>query len=155
MGWAVAAPDVLEAAVRRAVEAWAEAVYGDGARLRALASPDAVRRLLHPCSGSLKSRLVVRGPRVRQIRIVALDAGVEPATMTIAIYLRGRRYLEDRDTTEVLSGNPARATSFTEHWTMALDGPESAPWRLADPAARCPLRHQRQMAGPPPTSSRQ
>ena len=64
------------------------------------------------------------------IRIVALDAGAEPPTMGIEVEIRGRRYIEDRDTTTVLSGNAARETNFTEHWTLALDGDSSQPWRI-------------------------
>jgi hypothetical protein len=77
------APDVLEAAARRAVEAWAEAVDGADTALEAVASPSAVAELLHPRGQS--TRLVVRGPRVRSIGIVALDAGASPATMTIEV----------------------------------------------------------------------
>ena len=63
------APDVLEVAARRAVTAWAEAVDGDDARLRAIATPQAARELLHPGDPSGRTRLVVRGPKVKQIRI--------------------------------------------------------------------------------------
>ncbi len=129
------APDVLEAAARRAVEAWAEAVDGDDAALEALASSEAVHQLLHAGDASAKTRLVVRGPRVRQIRIEALDAASEPSTMRIAVELGGRRYVEDRDTAEVLSGSRDAARTFTEHWTLALDGPDTAPWRIVDAAA--------------------
>lgn len=128
-------PDVLEAAARRAVEAWAGAVDGDDAPLEAVASAEAVRQLLHQGDASMKTRLVVRGPRVRRILVETLDAGSEPATMTIAVELGGRRYVEDRDTAAVLSGSRDVATTFTEHWTLALDGPESTPWRLVDPEA--------------------
>ena len=129
------APDVLAAAARRAVEAWAEAVDGEDAPLESLASPEAVQRLLHPGDASLNTRLVVRGPRVRQIRIEALDAAAEPSTMQIAVELAGRRYVEDRDTAAVLSGSREAAATFTERWTLALDGPETAPWRIVDAAA--------------------
>ena len=130
------APDVLEAAARRAVEAWAEAVDGDDAQLEAVASPEAVSRLLHRGDESKKTRLVVRGPRVREIRIEALDAATEPSTMRIAVELGGRRYVEDRDTAAVLSGSRDSATTFTEVWTLALDGPKTAPWRVVDAAGR-------------------
>ena len=46
--------------------------------------------------------------------------------MTIEVDLEGRRYIEDRDTTAVLAGSQSRATSFTEHWTLALDGDAAA-----------------------------
>ncbi len=127
-------PDVLEAAARRAVEAWAEAVDGPDEALAAVAVPEAVAQLLHP-DGSEESRLVVRGPRVSQIRIEALDAGATPATMTIAVDLGGRRYVEDRNTAAVLSGSRDSATTFTERWTLALAGPDTAPWQVVDAAA--------------------
>jgi len=124
------APDVLEVAARRAVSAWAEAIDGDDAALHELATPAAARELLHPGDPSGKTRLVLRGPRVKQIRIVALDAGHVPPTMAIEVELTGRRYTEDRDTTAVLAGSQARETRFTEHWTLALNGDPAMPWRI-------------------------
>ena len=129
------APDVLEVAARRAVDAWAEAVDGSDGPLQAIAHPDAVRELLHP--GGASTRLVVRGPKVKQIRVAALDAGSKPPTMSIEVDLAGRRYVEDRATTLVVSGSRSREVSFTEHWTFALDGPPEQPWRLT--AAGAPL----------------
>ena len=125
------APDILEVAARRAIQAWAEAVDGDDAKLNGVAQPAAALQLLHPGDPSQQTRVVVRGPQVRQIRIVALDAAATPPTMTIEVDLTGRRYLEDRDTAAVLGGSQSRATNFTEHWTLALDGDEKQPWRIA------------------------
>ncbi len=129
------APDVLEIAARRAVAAWAEAVDGNDAKLRKIATPTAARELLYAGDASGRTRMVVRGPHVNRIRIVGLDAGAKPPTMTMEVDLTGRRYLEDRDTTAVLAGSRSRATSFTERWTMTLDGDESQPWRISDVAA--------------------
>ena len=67
------APAVLEAAARRAVEAWAEAVDGADDALERAATPEAAHALLYPRGES--TRLVVRGPRLQALRIVALDAG--------------------------------------------------------------------------------
>jgi predicted lipid-binding transport protein (Tim44 family) len=131
------APDVLEIAARRAVAAWAEAVDGSDSRLKDVAHADAMQDLLHPGDPSGGTRLVVRGPRVKLIRIAALDAAANPPTMTIEVDLIGRRYIENRRTTEVLSGSQSRETSFTEHWTFALDGPATQPWRIA--AAGAPV----------------
>jgi predicted lipid-binding transport protein (Tim44 family) len=125
------APDVLEVAARRAVSAWAEAVDGDDAHLKAIADPPAVRELLHPGDPSARTRLVVRGPTVKQIRIASLDAAAEPPTMTIEVDVEGRRYIEDRSTTNVVAGSRSRATTFTEHWTFALKGDAAQPWRIA------------------------
>jgi predicted lipid-binding transport protein (Tim44 family) len=60
----------------------------------------------------------------------------EPATMSIEVELGGRRYVEDRDTAAVVSGSKDSAATFTERWTLALDGPDDAPWRLVAAAAR-------------------
>jgi predicted lipid-binding transport protein (Tim44 family) len=133
------APDVLEIAARRATAAWAEAVDGSDAALLKLATPAAAREMLHPGDPSEKTRLVVRGPVVRQIRIAGLDAGAEPPTMTIDVELEGRRYLEDRDTAAIVAGSQQRATKFTERWTLALDGPAEQPWRIA--AVGAPVGH--------------
>jgi predicted lipid-binding transport protein (Tim44 family) len=124
-------PDVLEVAARRAVAAWAEAVDGDDAALLRIAHPDAAQELLHPGDPSHRTRLVVRGPKVQQIRIAALDPAAIPPTMTIEVGLEGRRYLEDRDTAAVVAGSQSRASTFTEHWTLALDGDAAQPWRIA------------------------
>lgn len=128
------APDVLEVAVRRALAAWAEAVDGSDRQLAALASPEALRQLLHPGDASGATRLVVRGPQVKTIRIEALDARADPPRMTVAIEAEGRRYLEDRDTAAVISGSQSRSVPFTERWTFGLDGTDADPWRIVDAA---------------------
>jgi predicted lipid-binding transport protein (Tim44 family) len=123
-------PDVLEAAARTAVGAWAEAVDGDDAALERIASPEAVGELLYGGDASRRTRLVVRGPRVKRIQIAAVQVERVPATMTVELELGGNRYVEDRDTTSVVSGSKDSPTTFTERWTLALDGPNEAPWRL-------------------------
>jgi predicted lipid-binding transport protein (Tim44 family) len=128
------APDVLETAARRAVAGWAEAIDGEDEALLAVASPEAAQELLHPGDPSGRTRLVVRGPKIRRVRIAALDAAVKPPTMTIDVEVTGTRYVQDRDTTDVVAGNSGAATDFTEHWVMALDGPDAQPWRIARPA---------------------
>ena len=120
------APAVLEAAARRAVAAWAEAVDGDDAALLAIASQQAAAELLQ----TGKTRVVVRGPRVRALRITALDADQVPARLSIAVDVSAVRYTEDRDTAAVLSGSQSQASDFTEHWTLALQGDDRTPWRL-------------------------
>ena len=123
-------PDVLAAAARRAVAGWAEAVDGEDDDLAAVASAGAMQALLHPRGE--RSRLVVRGPRVRRMRVVALDAAAQPPTMTVEVDVTGRRYVEDRDTAAVLSGSRDDEREFTERWTMALDGADDTPWRVVD-----------------------
>ncbi len=128
-------PDVLEAAARRAAEAWADAVDGDDAPLAAVASNEAVDALLYGGDATHDSRLVVRGPRIEGVTIEQLLPSPEPARMTLAVHVRGRRYTEDRDTAAVLSGSKDREAAFTERWTMALDGVDETPWRLVGVAA--------------------
>jgi predicted lipid-binding transport protein (Tim44 family) len=124
------APDVLEVAARRAVAAWAQAIDGDDAALNAIADTPAVRDLLHPGDPSAQTRLVVRGPKIKQIRIVTLDAGAQPPTMTIDVELEGRRYIEDRATTAVLAGSRSRVTSFAQRFTLAVTEDARSPWRI-------------------------
>src|SRR5262249_21630939 len=113
------APDVLDVAARRAVAAWAEAVDGSDAELRKIADSGAARELLHPGDPSGRTRLVVRGPRVKRIAVAALDPASNPPTMTIDVEVEGQRYIEDRDTTRVVAGNATGASRFTERWMLA------------------------------------
>ena len=127
------APDVLEAAARRAVAAWVEAIDGEDAALEAVATPDAIEQLLRP-EGE-RTRVVVRGGRVEAVRITGLDAGADPARMTVEVDVRGRRYVENRDTVAVVAGSKDDEVEFTERWTLALSGPDDAPWRIVETAA--------------------
>jgi predicted lipid-binding transport protein (Tim44 family) len=129
------APDLLEAAARRAVAAWAEAVDGEDAPLEAVASAEAVDQLLYGGDRSRKTRLVVRGPRVKKIKICRVDVGREPAAMELQVDVFGRRYVEDRDTAAVVRGDKNRPQLFVEQWQLTLDGPDDSPWRLAEAAA--------------------
>jgi predicted lipid-binding transport protein (Tim44 family) len=124
-------PDILEAAARRAVAGWAEAVDGEDRELEAVAEPGALQELLYPGDPSRRTRLVVRGPHIRQVRIAALDAAAQPPTMTIKVDVTGTRYLQNRDTAAIVSGSDSGETSFTERWTMALSGSDAQPWRIA------------------------
>jgi predicted lipid-binding transport protein (Tim44 family) len=124
------APDVLEIAARRAVQAWAQAVDGPDSALDAIATPAAKRELLYAGDTSGAMRIVVRGPVVNRLRIVGLDANAQPPTMIIEVDLTGRRYLENRDTTAVVAGSRTRKTSFTERWTLSLSDDERQPWRI-------------------------
>jgi predicted lipid-binding transport protein (Tim44 family) len=126
------APDVLAAAARRAVAAWAEAVDGPDAALKAVASAEAIEQLLYPSADGHNARLVVRGPRIEAITIERLAAEPAPARMSVALKVRGRRYLENRDTAAVIAGDKDREVKFSESWTLALDGSDEVPWRLVD-----------------------
>jgi predicted lipid-binding transport protein (Tim44 family) len=125
------APDVLEVAARRAVEAWVEAVDGADDALAALADDAARSTLLYGGDrDDGRTRVVVRGARVTELRIAALDPHAEPATMTAAVTIAGRRYVEDRDTAAVLGGSKTTDSTTRQHWTFALSGDERTPWRL-------------------------
>jgi predicted lipid-binding transport protein (Tim44 family) len=125
-------PDVLEAAARQVVAAWAEAVDGDDAALEEVATPEAVTQVLYGGDTSRKTRVVVRGPRVREIKITGVDVSHEPGAMTIDVKLGGKRYVEDRDTAAVLSGSKDSAIAFTGAWTLVLDESAAGSWRLGD-----------------------
>lgn len=124
------APAVLEAAARRAVAGWAEAVDGPDDALAAVATPAAMQELLYPGDDGQATRLVVRGPQVQAVRIVGLDAQAEPPAMTIEADVRGRRYIENRDTVALVSGSRDREVTFTERWVLGLDGADDTPWRI-------------------------
>jgi predicted lipid-binding transport protein (Tim44 family) len=128
-------PHVLEAAARRAVAAWAEAVDGDDVSLSLVASPEAIDELLYGGDTSKHTRLVVRGPVLKSLRIAAINAQATPPTMSIEAELTGRRYRENRDTTTMIDGSKDKETTFTESWTMALDGNDETPWRLVGSAS--------------------
>jgi predicted lipid-binding transport protein (Tim44 family) len=135
------AADVLEIAARRAVSAWAQAVDGSTAALSAIADPAAVEQLLYAGDPDHRTRLVVRGITVQTIGVVALEPSAAPPTMTIDVVINGRRYLQDRDTTAVLSGSSTRATTFTERWTLGLSEDPQQPWRIV--AAATPSAAER------------
>ncbi len=128
------APDVLEIAARRAVAAWAEAVDGDDSALKAIADREAIEQLLYAGDAGHRTRLVIRGPDVKRIRITGLDAAANPPRMDIDVDIIGRRYIEDRDTAALVAGSRSRTTGFTEHWTLALSGDETQPWRITHAA---------------------
>jgi hypothetical protein len=122
--------------VRAAVAGWTEAVDGEDAALLAVADSAAAHDLLYPGGRKTETRrLVVRGPRVQALRIVGLDAAAEPPTMTVEVDVRGRRYVQDRDTAAILSGDATREHSFTERWVMSLNGDDKHPWRITDATA--------------------
>jgi predicted lipid-binding transport protein (Tim44 family) len=125
------APDVLEAAARRALAGWVEAVDGDDSALDAIAAPEAVHHMLHPGDPSGTTRLVVRGLQLRALRIVALDPAADPPAMIVEADVAGRRYVEDRDTTTVVSGNKDDEVLFSERWRMVLGDDPATPWRIA------------------------
>jgi predicted lipid-binding transport protein (Tim44 family) len=122
------APDVLEAAARRAVDAWAEAVDGADAALEAVAEPAAVDALLYPGDPSHRTRLVVRGPRLDGLRITSLEG----RAMTVEASVTGRRYREDRDTLALVEGSRDRDATFSVRWTLELaaDDDPATPWRI-------------------------
>ena len=122
------APDILEVAARRAVQAWTQAIDGTTQPLLALASTDAVQQMLYPAGPA--SRLVVRGPKIERIAISALDALSVPATMTIDVKINGRRYLQNRADAAILAGSDIHAVTFTERWTLSLSGDAENPWQI-------------------------
>ncbi len=132
------APQLLATEVEHAVRAWVEAIDGDDAALEAVALPTAVAQLLYPGDPTRRHRLVVRGPRVRSIHIVALGAHDTPPSMLVELHVNGRRYVEDRSTTIIVEGNRSTETSFTLRWRMELTDDHAHPWRIATVVEREP-----------------
>jgi len=124
-------PDIIDATVRRGVAAWADAVDGDDAAFAHIARPDLLQELLYPPSPGRSLRLVVRAPVVLGTTLTNVDSDVTPPTATVHMQLQGIRYVEDRNTLDVVAGSQNRATRFDGTWTLALDGPDDAPWRIA------------------------
>jgi predicted lipid-binding transport protein (Tim44 family) len=128
------APDVLEVAARRAVEAWVEAVDGADDALEGLADREAIDALLYGGDVTRRTRVVVRGARVAALTIDAIDPHAQPATMTAVVTLRGRRYVEDRDTADVVGGSKSADRELVQRWTFSLrdvaPGAADVPWRL-------------------------
>jgi hypothetical protein len=108
------------------MDAWAEAVDGDDAPLQAIADPAAVDALLYPGDPSHTTRLVVRGPKLRTLRIT----GIEGRAMTVEAQVTGRRYRENRDTLALVEGSRDRDADFTERWTLTLTDDAETPWRV-------------------------
>lgn len=136
------APDVIAASVRRALAAWAQAVDGDDAALEAIATPEAVRDLLHPDDPTGRTRLVVRGPKLHQLRIVSLEPTAQPPAMVVEAEITGRHYLENRDTATPVWGSKHEQAVFFERWRMVLSGDEATPWRIVGyaPSGAWPAR---------------
>ncbi|HEY8638795.1 MAG TPA: TIM44-like domain-containing protein, partial [Solirubrobacteraceae bacterium] len=133
-------PDILEVAARRAVAGWAEAVDGPDAPLDAVATKDAVAELLYPRGGT-SARLVVRGPTLERMTLVALDADAKPPAMTVELALSGRRYIENRDTAAVLEGSRDAQARWTERWTFGLFDDSDTPWRVVSGAGPAESGH--------------
>ena len=87
--------------------------------------------LLYPPSGGQGLRVVVRDPVVRSVTLVDLDARAVPPTATVHMELEGVRYVEDRNTLDLVGGSKTRSSRFDGRWTLSLDGPDDAPWRIS------------------------
>lgn len=123
------APDVLEAAAHKAVEAWADAIDGDEQPLVQMAGGGNTTRLLHP-EGNRRHRLVIRGPRLRGLRITALRPKDTPPSITVEATIAARRYVEHRSNNAVLLGSRDHDSSFTVRWDLALSDHPEVPWRI-------------------------
>ena len=120
-------PDVIEVSVRRAISAWAEAVDGDDDALFDIAPPAIAEELLRP--NGPKTRLVIRGPKVQTATVAKLEPA-EPIRVSVDARVRGVRYIEDRDTVAVVSGDKDREVAFTERFVLQLTDDEDTPWKL-------------------------
>ena len=130
--------DVLETSVRQVIEAWAQAVDGADTPLEAVATREAVDQLLYDSDARRVTRVVVRGPMVRQVKVSHLDVTHQPPRMRVDAELGGFRYVEDRDTVAVVEGSKTRPSAFAEQFTLELvDGSAARPWQVVA-AAKLP-----------------
>jgi hypothetical protein len=137
-------PDVLEASARQAAGAWAvavdpaaEASTAGVAGTGVAAAEDAddalaavAWELLAPGGPGARARLYVAGPRILEIDITHLPEGADPPLIRLLVRISGRRYIQDSDTGELVSGDRDLRTTFYEFWSLELTGPPSRPWRL-------------------------
>ena len=126
-------PDVIEVAVRRAVSAWAEAIDGEDDALLAISDPVVVNELLYHGDTSGRTRVVVRGPVLKGLHVLSLDTRATPPRVAVSADVEGARYIEDRDTTTVLQGDPTHRQDFTLRLDLALGDDPRNPWRLVAP----------------------
>jgi hypothetical protein len=127
-------PDVVEIAVRRAVEAWEETVDGDDAPFLALSTQGMLDHLMYGDDSARGTRIVVRGLGVRGIHPVGLDTDSTPPTVTVEIDLYGVVYVEDRATTTVVTGDKVDPGRIREQWILTLDEAVETRWRLTGAA---------------------
>ncbi len=120
-------PDVIEVAVRRTISAWAEAVDGDDDALLDIAPREIADELLRP--NGPKTRLVIRGPKMAKATVSKL-AAKDPIKVAIDARVTGVRYIEDRDTVNVVAGSKDRETTFVQRFILQLDDDPSRPWKL-------------------------
>ena len=99
-------PDVIEVAVRRAVAAWAEAIDGEDDALLAISDPAVVNELLYHGDSTGRTRVVVRGPALKELHVLGLDTRATPPRVAVSAEVEGARYIEDRDTTSGAPGRP-------------------------------------------------
>ncbi|HTI33934.1 MAG TPA: TIM44-like domain-containing protein [Miltoncostaea sp.] len=126
-------PDVIEVAVRRAVAAWAEAIDGEDDALLAISDPVVVNELLYHGDTTGRTRVVVRGPVLKGLHVLSLDTRALPPRVAVSADVEGARYIEDRDTTTVLQGDPKHRQPFTLRLDLALGDDPRNPWRLVAP----------------------
>ncbi len=126
-------PDVIEVAVRRAMAAWAEAIDGEDDALLAISDPVVVNELLYHGDTSGRTRVVVRGPKLMSLHVLGLDTKGTPPRVAVSADVEGARYIEDRDTTTVLQGDPKHRDAFTLRLDLALGDDPVNPWRIVAP----------------------
>jgi hypothetical protein len=129
------APEVLEAAIRDAIAAWAGAAEEGPAagapEPRADIAPAVAADLLRPGGPGARTRLVLRQPRIDSIGVMRLRTVPAPTLASLLVVVRGGRCIQDLDTGEPVSGDLDVMTWFHQFWDVVRDGPPARPWRLA------------------------
>ena len=92
-----------------------------------------VNELLYHGDSTGRTRVVVRGPVLKGLHVLSLDTRALPPRVAVSADVEGARYIEDRDTTTVLQGDPKHRQPFTLRLDLALGDDPRNPWRLVAP----------------------
>ena len=120
----------IASAVRRAITAWALAADGDDTAFAAAATEEAIAGLRSSRIAGQRARVVVRDPRVTSITVTELRAEASPPLVKILFHYSARRYVEDRNTGVLLSGDRDAVGQYVDFWQLRLTGAAPWPWQL-------------------------
>lgn len=119
-------PALMEAAIRRIVDAWEVAAAGNEAPLRLVATAPAVDALLHPRQDPHVARLVVRDLRVTRTQLRALDG----TRAQVDVVVRGARWLVSARSGAHVAGAPHAERDMPLAWTLEIGDGGPSQWAL-------------------------
>lgn len=124
------APALLEASLARLIETWEEASRGSEQPLLELASPAAVRTLLHPTEEAFQPRLLIRDASLVRWQLTQFDPAADPPQLIVDLTVEATRFVIDERTGGRIAGSQTARNHMRPAWTLELrdDGPSQ--WRL-------------------------